>query len=410
MNLENLREYYPKLLSQMQESGYSERYITKVRQEIQWILKKAESMDWECYEDVYRHRESRMKHSSLVEKHSIIGVIKQFDVHGQYPNSKREFIKSRSSAYSQLIPTFTELIDYFVETEERRGIKTSSISTKSNNASNFLLAMQKAGFDKLMDISEDAVMSLFLTKDGKRLKASNYRRSVVTMLKACAPMDSNCQNVLLFIPKVCGARKNIQYLTERELFEIRKALDDKTNMLSQRYRAIGKLALYTGLRSSDIAALDMASIDWERDKIRIKGQQKTNVPLELPLTATVGNAIYEYLCSERRVSSNPALFLPSVGSIRRMTAKSMGNVAQCIMKAAGIRQIGDNRKGLHLFRHNVATTLLGNEVSQTVISHILGQSSPNSIESYLAADFVHLKACSLDISCFPLAKEVFGDA
>lgn len=409
MNLENLREKYPRLLTQMQESGYSDGYVSKFRKTIQWILAEAESKDWECYEDVYRHLESRLKPSSLVEKHAIIGAVKQFDLHGQYPNSSRKFIKRRLSAYSQLIPSFKDLIDFFAETERLRGLKASTIYTESNNASNFLLAMQKAGFSKLSDITEDTVMNLFLAEEGKKLKGCAYRRAVVAMLNACDPIDSNCQKVLPFIPLVRSTRRNIQYLTEHEILKIRTALDDTTNSLSLCYRAIGKLALYTGLRSSDIVALDVVSIDWEHDRIKIKGQQKTNVPLELPLTATVGNAIYEYLCSERRESSNPALFLPSIGSTRRMNAKNTGTVAECIMKAAGIRQTENNRKGLHLFRHNIATTLLGNEVSQVVISHILGQLSPNSIESYLSADFVHLKACSLDISCFPLAKGVFGD-
>ena len=408
MNLENLRENHPRLLAQMQESGYSEGYVTKCRRTIEWILTEAKSRDWECYEDVYQHLESRLTPSSLVEKHAIIGLVKQFDLHGQHPNSKRQFIKRKNSSYSQLIPVFKELIDYFVKTEGWRGIKASSINTNACNASNFFLAMQKAGFSKLSNITEDAVVSLFLTKEGQRLKSCTYKRSIIAMLNACAPIDSNCQNILPYIPLVRSARRNIQYLTEHEIRKIRTALDDTTNPLSLCYRAIGKLALYTGLRSSDIVALDIGSIDWEHDRIKIKGQQKTNVPLELPLTATVGNAIYEYLCSERRTSSNPALFLSSVGSTRRMNAKNTGTVAECIMRVAGIRQTESSRKGLHLFRHNMATTMLGNEVSQVVISHILGQSSPNSIESYLSADFVHLKACSLDISYFPLAKGVFG--
>jgi integrase len=411
MNLENLRENYQKLLLQMKESGYSKRYVADFKREIQWILSKAATMGWKRYEDVYQYHAVRLTNpNSLAEKHTIIGAIKRFDLHGKYLDSKRyAFIKDENDTYSQLIPAFKELIDCFIKAEGLRGIKTSSINTKSSNASNFLLAMQKAGFRKLSDITEDAVMSQFLTKEGEQIKSSTYRRSVAAMLKVCTVIDSGCQKVLLFIPMTRSTRNNIQYLTANEIIKIRAALDDTTNTLSLCYRAIGKLALYTGLRSSDLAALNMTSIDWEHDRIKIKSQQKTNVPLELPLTATVGNAIYEYLCSERRASSDPALFLSSVGQIRRMTARSMGNVAIHIMKAADVRQAVNNRKGLHLFRHNIATTLLGNEVSRPVISHILGQSSPNTLETYLSADFVHLKACALDISCFPLAKEVFGD-
>ena len=56
------------------------------------------------------------------------------------------------------------------------------------------------------------------------------------------------------------------------------------------YILIGILAIYTGLRGCDIAGLTLDAIDWNRDFIYIR-QQKTEIPLELPLTAIVGNAI-----------------------------------------------------------------------------------------------------------------------
>lgn len=47
-----------------------------------------------------------------------------------------------------------------------------------------------------------------------------------------------------------------------------------------------------------MAGLTLDAIDWDGDLIYIT-QQKTEFPLELPLTAVVGNAIYDYLTSER---------------------------------------------------------------------------------------------------------------
>jgi len=78
------------------------------------------------------------------------------------------------------------------------------------------------------------------------------------------------------------------------------------------------------------------------------------------------------------------------------------------MKAAGIRQSKGDRKGFHIFRHHLATTLLGSGVPQPVISRILGHSAPESLEPYLRADFSHLKECSISIEHFPVPKEVFS--
>jgi len=45
-----------------------------------------------------------------------------------------------------------------------------------------------------------------------------------------------------------------------------------------------------------------------------------------------------------------------------------------------------------------------------VISQILGHDSPDSLETYLSADFVHLKECAISIGRFPMGKGVLANA
>ncbi|MBW8381490.1 MAG: tyrosine-type recombinase/integrase, partial [Youngiibacter sp.] len=85
-------------------------------------------------------------------------------------------------------------------------------------------------------------------------------------------------------------------------------MDDIENGLTLRDKALGMLLMYTGLRSCDLAGMTLNSIDWVNDRILIH-QQKTEVPLELPLSATIGNSIYDYLSSERPKSVENHLFL-----------------------------------------------------------------------------------------------------
>jgi len=253
-------------------------------------------------------------------------------------------------------------------------------------------------------------MPVFVSPDGEQLKSHNYRKFISAILKVCIPLNPDaCRKALSFLPVTKRARKNVQYLTPQETRAILDAMDDMTNALTLRDLAIGKLAYYTGLRCCDIAAMDLASIDWERDLIRIK-QQKTEEPLELALTATVGNAIYDYLTNERPPVDCPILFLTQQGPYRGMESSSIWRVAARIMKEAGIRQSKGDRRGFHIFRHHLATTLLGNGVPQTVISGVLGHAVPASVETYLAADFVHLKGCALSIARFPVSEGVFADA
>ena len=120
------------------------------------------------------------------------------------------------------------------------------------------------------------------------------------------------------------------------------------------------LALYTGLRSCDILGLTLDAIDWGRDLIYIT-QQKTKIPLELPLTAVVGNSIYDYLTQERPCAESRYIFVSQHKPYERLKNGSMGNVAVKIFKASGIRQLKGDRKGLHVFRHYGESYIMGSE-------------------------------------------------
>lgn len=410
MNVENLRNNYPKLISHMETAGYSNDYISRLRREIQRILAEADTKGWDCYNDVYRHYKAiPLSPGKLEKKRAYIGAIMEFDLHGNYPDGKWSGLVERG-AYPKLAPEFRSLIDYYCMTARKSGKKESSINTESKNVSAFLLSLQDAGIKRLDDITEEAIMPVFVSLDGEQLKSCSYRKFISTVLKVCIPLDPDAyRKVLSFLPVTKRARKNIQYLTPQETHTILDAMDDMSNALTLRDRAIGKLAYYTGLRCCDIAAMDLSSIDWERDLIRIK-QQKTDEPLELALTATVGNAIYDYLTNERPPVDFPILFLTQQGPYRGMESSNVWRVAARIMEKAGIRQSKGDRRGFHIFRHHLATTLLGNGVPQAVISSTLGHTVPESLEDYLSADLVHLKRCALSIARFPVSEGVFADA
>ncbi len=262
--------------------------------------------------------------------------------------------------------------------------------------------------DRLNSITEEAVLAFFMSSDGELCRSCSYKKKVAAVFKACIPyFPETCQRILAFLPALRETRKNIQYLTPEEIQKVKEAFSNADNQLTLCDKAIGILALYTGLRGCDIAAMTLDSIDWDKDLICI-GQQKTEFPLELPLTAVVGNAIYDYLASERPHTESRYLFVSQHKPYDRLKSRSIGNVSVRIMKAAGIRQSKGDRKGFHIFRHHLATALLGHGVPQPVISKTLGHTSPNSLEAYLSADFTHLKECSINIERFPVSEGVFS--
>jgi len=376
---------------------------------IKTILAEANAKGWKDYYDIQRHCEAKYKtHDTLVKKRTVLGAIMEFDLNGKFPDrTTPTMAKQRRGSYFKLSPDFRMVIDHFRATERERGKKESSIQVESSNASSFLLRMQDAGAHRLSEITEEIVVPMFVSPEGGACMTFTHRKCIINAIRTYSPYDpQNCQKVLAAIPPIKRAKKNVQYLKEFEKYAVMSALGDMTNDLSLRDRAIGTLAYYTGIRTSDIAELDLPSVDWDRDIIFIN-QKKTGVALHIPMVASVGNAIYDYIVHERPNTECPALFL--AGNMPHRRLLDMWHVSDSILSAAGIRQSEGERKGLHIFRHNMATSLMSKGIHRAVISDALGHTAPESLEPYLSASIIDLKECALSIEHFPVNEGVFAD-
>ena len=245
MNLQNLRDNYPKLISYMETTGYSKTYIDKIRREIKKILATINSKEVSSYTDVYlEYTKTSQSLRCRREKAAIIGVIEQFDVHGRYPNGRRWHELFERGAYPLLLPEFKSVIDYHREAEKKRGKKVTSIYTESHSATTFFLSLQQKGIDSLAKITEEAVLSIFMSPDEIQLRSHSYKKNVAAVLKASTPYHPACHRILAFLPALRVTRKNIQYLTSEEIQKIKEALINTENSLTLCDKAIGVLALY----------------------------------------------------------------------------------------------------------------------------------------------------------------------
>jgi len=411
MNVQNLRDNHPKLIAYMEEAGYCDGYIKKIKREISRILSDTDSKNWGAYTDIYlEYTQKTNSPNCLRNKRTMLNIIERFDARGQYPDGKQHQMVVVRDNYHFLSQDFKAVVDYYKSAETLRGKKETTIYCESHSAASFLLAMQQRSIDSLEKITEEDVLSAFMTDDGALHRSCTYKRNVAAVFKACMPEAPEVfSRILAFLPELKESRKNIQYLEPVEVALIKQALVSEESLLSLRDRAVGTLAMYTGLRCCDIAGLKTSDVDWKNEKILIY-QQKTNVPLELPLTVIVGNSIYDYLASERIKTDSEYMFLSKNRPYGRLVSGSINNIANKIMNTANVRLTSGERRGFHIFRHHLATELLGNGVSQPVISRVLGHTSPNSLEKYLSADFKHLKECALSIERFPMPEGVLGDA
>jgi integrase len=210
-------------------------------------------------------------------------------------------------------------------------------------------------------------------------------------------------DVISMLPKMPRARRNYQYLRSDESAKIKAVLHNDSSACNLLAKAIVTIAYYTGMRGTDIKALTLDNIDWDDDCIHIM-QSKTGEELRIPLTTSVGNALWDYVTSHRPRSTKEEILV----SDRRpfIQLPDLWHHIKKVFNEADVRRDG-GRTGVRIFRHHLATALLANETEAPVISSILGHTDPMSLNPYLDADIEHLRECALSIEPYPVAEEAF---
>lgn len=338
--------------------------------------------------------------------HAIYSLFRRYALHGTLSTPIRESL-FRQDTYSQLTPYFQNILDIYKEDSVKRGLKPGTYRSGISACSGLFLHCQKKGCRMLEDITEDIVLSYFCDESGKPTLSASTKINIASVFRAGLGIYSNvASTILTYLPALNRRRKNIQYLTEEEISSVKDVLISEKSSITLRNRAIGMLLFFTGMRSSDIAGLTFSDIDWEKEEIRIF-QAKTGNELILPLTASIGNAIYDYITMERPQSDSQRIFLCERTPCKPISAGTVGNAADKLYEAASVRQGGQDRKGAHLFRHNLATSFSRHNIPHPVISATLGHVDPDSLDHYLFADIKHLRDCALSIESHPVGKEVF---
>lgn len=172
---------------------------------------------------------------------------------------------------------------------------------------------------------------------------------------------------------------------------------DRGNPVGKRDYAILMLITRYGLRSADVKSMKLSSFRWSENYIEIV-QNKTRNPLRLPLLRDVGWAIIDYLQNGRPKCTYEEVFLTSTVPVRPFGRHSAGLNAILAkrIRYAGVKIPANVPKGMHSFRHTLASIMLANDVELPVISSILGHVTSEATGVYLHTDLSRLKECALD--------------
>ena len=154
-------------------------------------------------------------------------------------------------------------------------------------------------------------------------------------------------------------------------------------------RLIISFLFSTGLRRSELIALDLKDVDFGRKVVKVLG--KGNKMREIPLIVSLCEEILLYLkavetlTGEERSLKSPLLVTYSgnrlyPGYVDRTVKRELGDVK-------GIT----GRKSPHVLRHSLATELMNEEADLNSIKEMLGHSSLATTQVYTHSSFARLK-------------------
>ncbi len=211
------------------------------------------------------------------------------------------------------------------------------------------------------------------------LKYARYRGEVTLDLAAAVPTVANWS--MSSIPRAIPAD-----LVHQLLVSI-----NRQTAIGRRDYAILLLLARLGLRSSEVAFLELEDIDWNTGTLSVRG--KSGLRNEFPLPSEVGKAIAAYLRDGRPPSTNRRVFLRAKAPIRGFRgASGVGSIVRHSLKRAGIRA---PTYGAHQFRHGLATEMLRQGASLGEIGDVLGHRNPQTTMIYTKVDLEALRTLAL---------------
>lgn len=187
----------------------------------------------------------------------------------------------------------------------------------------------------------------------------------------------------LAIPAKRGTRALVTFLTRPEIDAL-LAAQDRTRRTGQRDHTLLTLALQTGLRVSELAALRGADVVLGRGAhLRVSGKgRKERVT---PLTSHTVAVLHAWFDARGGTPADPLFPGPAGRPLGRDAIRKL--VAKHANAAAGrCPSLATKRVGVHTLRHTCAMTLLQAGVDLATIALWLGHEDLRTVQIYLHAD------------------------
>lgn len=289
-----------------------------------------------------------------------------------------------------------------------KNVRNNSIKTileKEKETIKFIKFLKTNKIGSFQNINNKIIL-LFINTYNDKIKSSRITMcwNLRGLLKYLYDENIVNQNYLYLIPVIKREKsQKIPTVFEKEdvINILNQLKEDRVYTLAgKRNYAIILIAAKTGLRMIDIKNLKWENIDWKNNCFSII-QEKTKKELTIPFTQDIGEAIIEYIKSERPFKINneqDVIFIRHRYPYIKLSKNFyMYDVIQRAAQRGSIDLSKYNKKGIHTFRFTLATEMLNNEIPINIIASTLGHCNIKTANNYLKVDINHLKECFCEV-------------
>jgi site-specific recombinase XerD len=234
---------------------------------------------------------------------------------------------------------------------------------------------------------DGAVVSRFLLGECDRVCLGSAKGKVAelrSLLRFLHVRGFTSRSLAESVPGVAGWRETeIPPTMPQADIEALLADCDRSTLDGARDRAMLMLLARLGLRSIEIARLQLDDLDWRAGDLLVRGKARRDD--RLPIPEDVGAALAEYLAL-RGGHESRSVFLTLRAPTRPIRADLVGDVVQRHCRWAGVPHVGPHR-----LRHTLATRMLAQGAALADISQVLRHSDLATTAVYAKVDLARLR-------------------
>jgi len=269
-----------------------------------------------------------------------------------------------------------------------RGLAEATVLRYENLAHRFLTERADAHGSEFIAGLSGAHVIAFLLRETARLRVGSAKGRVAelrSLLRFLYVTGRTTLPLATAVPPVAGWRDTsvpVGITPEN----VQRLLDscERTGQARTRDFAILLMVSRLGLRSAEVARLELGDIDWRAGQITLRGKARRED--RLPLPCDVGEALADYLSTTRPSTPIRQVFLTSTAPARGIRPALVGSVTNHACDRAGLPRVG-----AHRLRHAMASDLLRHGATLAAVSQVLRHQDLATTAIYAKVDLDALR-------------------